>query len=109
VSTPDSWEDFVELDATSIATDSTASAGTVQKRLRETLPIVINNVETVNKSVKAVAEDVHLFRTTIGSDLDQHENQLLQLRTEVGERPLELGASMVWKHIDSTNKTVCIV
>jgi hypothetical protein len=47
VSTPDSWEDFVELDVTSIATDSTASTGTVQKRLRETLPIVINNVETV--------------------------------------------------------------
>jgi hypothetical protein len=100
--TPESWEQFVELDSSQfLAIDSTASSTTIQKKLREALPLVVMNVDAIRSLVDEVGRDLYSFQQAVGQDLDLQENVLSQVQGELGTRPLDLGVSAVWGHLQS--------
>jgi hypothetical protein len=104
--TPDSWESFVVVDTGPLQVDSNATAITIQRALRDTVPIVSANVDVVRTSVQGIARDFGTFAEKVGIDLDQQESLLKQLRTELGTRPPEVGASTVWQHVESINEDI---
>jgi hypothetical protein len=100
--TPESWEQFVELDSSQfLAIDSTASSATIQKKLREVLPLVVTNFDAIRFSVDGVGRDLSSFQQAVGQDLDLQENVLSRVRGELGTRPLDLGVLTVWGHVQS--------
>jgi hypothetical protein len=103
--TPDAWENFVDVDMSSLNSDSATSA-TIQRRMRETIPVVSANVDSLRAAIKGITQDLGGFSKKVGNDLDQQESLLLQLRTELGRRPSEVGASTVWQHVESLNEAV---
>jgi hypothetical protein len=76
--TPESWEQFVELDSTQLLSigSTASSSATIQKKLREVLPVVVSNVDAIRASVEGVGRDLSLFRQAVGQDLDLQENVL---------------------------------
>jgi hypothetical protein len=75
--TPESSEQFVELDSTQLLSiDPTASSATIQKKLREVLPVVVSNVDAIRASVEGVGRDLSSFRQAVGQDLYLQENVL---------------------------------
>jgi hypothetical protein len=78
--TPESWEQFVELDSTQLLSiDSMASSRTTQKKLWEVLLVVVSNVETIWSSVDGVGRDLYSFCQAVEQDQDLQENVLSQV------------------------------
>jgi hypothetical protein len=66
--TPESWEQFVELDSSQfLAINSMAFSTAIQKKLRE-------NVDAIWSTIDGVGRDLSSFQQAVGQDLDLQEN-----------------------------------